>query len=250
MRARSVFRLASRSWLQRWALGAALGASATCGALSDAHAYRTAGDLEEFAGTERVRWEQPLIRYSVHGESPFGIVIDDALRLMEDSFRVWTEPQRGQVVFDLAGVTTSSADRRNPNTPSWAAGDGEGCCQLIVHGRAGPLESSNFSSGCARSLMGWANNRRVTADRHPCGRLDFNPRSSDLGSFTGGAGDTNVCVNCMHLMYDTPLAAVASGSVVDVTRCFPPLMITCRPFRTSTSSTHEITGSRCLELRW
>ena len=96
-------------------------------AASPAHAYRTAGDLPEFNGTERVRWADSTVRFERHVDVPTGLSgarVDDVLL---DAFRVWAQVDCSNVQFDNHGVTLVGAEPGDGrNTIQWLSSNWTG----------------------------------------------------------------------------------------------------------------------------
>jgi hypothetical protein len=92
-----------------------------------AAAFRTAGELPDFAGTERVRWQSPVIRYLLHDSVPPGFTVDRVQDAMVASFWKWSEPTCTQVMFDYQGVTNAPA----------APGDGVSTVEFVTGGWLG-----------------------------------------------------------------------------------------------------------------
>lgn len=83
---------------------------------SNAAAFRTAGDLEQFSDTERVRWANSDVSYDLYSELPFGISEFAMETAANAAFGAWSGPECTGVSISPVGVTDSPAapgDERN-----------------------------------------------------------------------------------------------------------------------------------------
>lgn len=92
---------------------------------STAHAYRTAGDLEDFEGTERVAWPSGVTSFVLVDRIP-GVVggVDASLHLARQALRVWEDVACTSVIASLKGTTSFRA----------AFGDGVNSIQWVESG--------------------------------------------------------------------------------------------------------------------
>ena len=77
-------------------------------------AYRTAGDLPEFSGTERVRWSTPAISYERYGEPPPGLTTEIVRDTLIQAFGAWSAP----------ACSAGRAGARSPGAPARAGSRG------------------------------------------------------------------------------------------------------------------------------
>src|SRR5688572_24458250 len=77
------------------------------GEVSTASAYRTAADLPDFAGTERVRWEGDEIPFALDIAGAPGVPLADVERVVIDALSAWNEVESSSVRFTYLGVTSS-----------------------------------------------------------------------------------------------------------------------------------------------
>jgi hypothetical protein len=83
-------------------------------------AYRTASELPELAGTERVRWALPFIGYVLHPDLPSGLARTDVEAALDLSFRAWTTPACSGVGFvQLGAAPTAAMAEDGVNTVQW-----------------------------------------------------------------------------------------------------------------------------------
>jgi MYXO-CTERM domain-containing protein len=101
-------------------------ALAVVGFALPAYAYRTAADLAEFDGTEKVRWAEDRVEYVVNAELPRGLLLDDFVSTVQRAFDTWSKPECSLLSFRSAGVTLTPA----------AAGDGLNTVQWVTSGWA------------------------------------------------------------------------------------------------------------------
>lgn len=81
-----------------------------------AHAYRTAGDLEQFADTERVRWATPVIAFKIRESGAPGLLLEDVVETVRVAASRWEEAECTNLQFRYDGVTfepATSGDRIN-----------------------------------------------------------------------------------------------------------------------------------------
>jgi hypothetical protein len=74
-----------------------------------AAAYRTAGDLAEFAGTERVRWAWGDIGYRIYKTLPDVVALTDLEVAVQGAFGHWSSLECGGPVFEYRGATWEAA---------------------------------------------------------------------------------------------------------------------------------------------
>jgi len=91
----------------------------------NAHAYRTAGDLEDFKGTERVAWHSGVTSFVLVDKIP-GVVggVDASLHLAKQALSAWQDVSCTSVIASLKGTTSSRA----------AYGDGINSIQWVDSG--------------------------------------------------------------------------------------------------------------------
>jgi hypothetical protein len=76
-----------------------------------AHAYRTAGDLEDFAGTERVGWPAGVTSFTLVDDVPGAVGGSDVnAELVRRALRAWGEVGCSSAVASLEGSTSSPAE--------------------------------------------------------------------------------------------------------------------------------------------
>lgn len=90
------------------------------GSVRQALAFRTAADLDEFEGSERVAWDvdEVAVQLSSTGPEPFEFdKIEDTIRSAAD---VWSEPSCGALQFVYSGLTSEVAEPGDgDNTIQW-----------------------------------------------------------------------------------------------------------------------------------
>ncbi len=87
---------------------------------NSAFAFRTAGDLPEFEGTEKVRWDNPIFRYEIYGDVPVGIVEGEAISEMVAGFKTWQDVSCSELSFSMEGASLSPAAPNDArNTVQW-----------------------------------------------------------------------------------------------------------------------------------
>jgi hypothetical protein len=91
-----------------------------------ASAYRTAGDLSEFAGTARVRFRSSTIEYVLNESMPSGMSASEVQETLSSAFSSWGQSMCGVPQFHDAGITSDRA----------RAGDGINTVQWITQGWA------------------------------------------------------------------------------------------------------------------
>lgn len=97
-----------------------LASAAAISWVTSAAAYRTAGDLPEFEGTETVRWADGTVRYWIHDDLPSGVIFDDVVEGLHDAFTSWSEPICSQASFIQSGLSqTQAAFDDGINTVQW-----------------------------------------------------------------------------------------------------------------------------------
>jgi MYXO-CTERM domain-containing protein len=88
-----------------------------------AQAYRTAGELPEFAGTEKVRWASDSVEYVLNTEMPGGMTLDEAAATVHRALSSWMDPTCSVLSFRSAGATDTRAQRGDGlNTIQWIHG--------------------------------------------------------------------------------------------------------------------------------
>jgi hypothetical protein len=90
------------------------------------HAFRTAGQLPEMAGTERVRWRSDVISYEISSSSVSPIPQDEFVTTVVVAFATWEHTSCTDLRFDHAGSTFAGA----------APGDGRNTIQWVTSGWA------------------------------------------------------------------------------------------------------------------
>jgi hypothetical protein len=106
--------------LQGAIVGVVLGVAGTAGA------YRTAGDLPEYAGTERVRWRSNVVRYQLQSDVPANLTPEDVLTALETAFGAWSAPECSQFEAVSDGANAVHA----------APGDGLNTIEFVSSGWA------------------------------------------------------------------------------------------------------------------
>jgi hypothetical protein len=89
-----------------------------------AAAFRTAGELPDFAGTERVRWQAELIEFLMHSDVPQDLWPGDVTFAVENAAGTWRETQCA-----VPGVTAAKS-----TTLPAAPGDGVNTIQWVRDG--------------------------------------------------------------------------------------------------------------------
>ncbi len=104
---------------------------ALCGALAlgwlvtpPAFAFRSAGQVEPFTATARVRWADGHIPYRLHARVPAGLSFVDVEQAVREAMLTWTAPACSGVAFDYRGATWIPA----------AAGDGVSTVEWVSSG--------------------------------------------------------------------------------------------------------------------
>lgn len=83
--------------------------SASVAASSNAVAFRTAGDLEQFSGTQRVRWAEAEIHYELNGDLPPDVAEEEMATATHSALEVWSQPGCSGVSFVSEGFTDTAA---------------------------------------------------------------------------------------------------------------------------------------------
>src|SRR5712691_2800478 len=89
-----------------------------------AHAFRTASDQPQFAGTTRVRWANSAISYGVSTDIPPGLTQEDVEAVAVRATGRWSATTCSDVVFGSVGRRSEPA----------AAGDGVNTIQFLKSG--------------------------------------------------------------------------------------------------------------------
>src|SRR5687767_14383524 len=88
-------------------------------AAGNALAYRTAADLPDFTGSERVSWTRGVVAYHLHSDGAPGLRFDDVERITTEAFGIWNATCSG-LRFDYRGVTRAPASPGDSvNTVAW-----------------------------------------------------------------------------------------------------------------------------------
>lgn len=84
-----------------------------------AAAYRTAGELPQFEGTESVAWAEPIIRYRIQENVP-GFGLSQFEQAVSSAFAAWSALECGGPVFSYSGSTyLYAAANDSQNTIEW-----------------------------------------------------------------------------------------------------------------------------------
>ncbi len=104
----------------KFPIAAIASALVATGTSSSALAFRTAADLEEFEGVERVAWDidEVAVQLSLTGPQPFEFdELEDTVRTAAE---VWSEPSCGSLRFVYTGLTGEVAEPADgENTIQW-----------------------------------------------------------------------------------------------------------------------------------
>ena len=106
-------RLSAHLMKRCWALGGLL--LLTISAV-EAQAFRTAADLPEFEGTERVRWADAIVRYEVSRSMLGSLNAHDVANVAFDALEKWAGPECSGLhpaYFGVADETAQPGDGRN-----------------------------------------------------------------------------------------------------------------------------------------
>jgi hypothetical protein len=102
--------------------GAAVGTVLLAG--HPAHAFRTAADQPQFAGTAKVRWAEDTISYELNDALPAGLTPDEVDMVAARALKSGTKPDCSRVAFGLAQHSAAVA----------APGDGVNSIQFVRFG--------------------------------------------------------------------------------------------------------------------
>jgi hypothetical protein len=89
-------------------------------------AYRTAGDLPEFADTETVAWVDGVVRYELNERLPQGLALEAVETAVLGAFHSWSEPACSGLLVHYSGLVSDDA----------APGDGRNTVQWVYSGWA------------------------------------------------------------------------------------------------------------------
>lgn len=85
-------------------------------------AFRSAGDLSRFDGTERVAWPWGEIRYEIHDDLPEDLDIDSVRQVVRNAVATWEGLECGGPTFIDKGLTSDPAEPGDGvNTVEWVA---------------------------------------------------------------------------------------------------------------------------------
>src|SRR4051794_18228542 len=76
---------------------------------SSAHAFRTAADQPDFAGTPRVRWAQNLVNYEINDERPPGLTAVEIETVAARALSTWSTPWCSALSFGFSATTSGAA---------------------------------------------------------------------------------------------------------------------------------------------
>lgn len=83
-------------------------------------AYRTGGDTGDFAGTERVRFEEPTATLYLYAKFPAGVTLAGTEAALARATRVWVRPECSLFRFAYGGTTNDhAAPGDGANTIEW-----------------------------------------------------------------------------------------------------------------------------------
>jgi hypothetical protein len=109
-----------------------------CCTASPAHAYRTAADLDQFSGSERVAWASETIPYEIFVNLPPGVDTATFEGEVEAAFGSWQHLFCGGPSFEYRGTTGAAA----------APGDGVNTVEWVAEGwteRGFPAQAGGFT---------------------------------------------------------------------------------------------------------
>lgn len=85
-----------------------------------AHAYRTAGELDDFEDTKVVRWRNESVRFVLHDDRAPSSVASGTADVMLEAMRQWNEPLCSSLELLPNGVTSNQARPEDGvNTITW-----------------------------------------------------------------------------------------------------------------------------------
>ena len=91
-----------------------------------ARAYRTAGELPEFAGTDRVRWDRDIVPVVMHLDGAPGVSLASAEREVLLALGRWSAPTCTDLGFRYDGAASAApASGDGRNTIAWVTADWE-----------------------------------------------------------------------------------------------------------------------------
>ena len=111
-----------RSSSRRWAAFALTTLSALAVTLppATAVAFRTGGDADDLAGTERVRFEEPSATLYLHTNFPEGVTLAGTEAALARATRVWVRPECSLFRFAYGGTVSEHAEPGDGvNTIEW-----------------------------------------------------------------------------------------------------------------------------------
>ena len=89
-----------------------------------AQAFRTAGDQQQFAGTDRVRWANGNVSYEINSALPPGLTQPEVDEVAKRALASWSSQPCGQITFALSQHSSVAA----------APGDGVNTIQFVTQG--------------------------------------------------------------------------------------------------------------------
>ncbi len=98
--------------------------SLVCGLtlVTPAFGYRTAGELPEFEGTERVKWTADAVHFEMFEDLPGEIPGSTAATIITESFAVWNETNCDQAFLEYTGTSDEPAEAGDGrNTIEWVS---------------------------------------------------------------------------------------------------------------------------------
>jgi hypothetical protein len=112
---------------------------------SDVQAYRTAADMPEFAGSERITWSEGPISYQIYDRLPSGVDLAALEASAADAFAVWDRLHCGGVPFEYDGAASAPARPNDGiNTIEWVT---EGWADRGFPPQAGGFTDIGFARG-------------------------------------------------------------------------------------------------------